>query len=85
VKLMGLAAQMKDPNAFRLLADDLSYEPIAFALPRGDSAMRLEVNRALSQTYATGEIEDIFVRWLGKLGRPTGLLAAMYLLNVTPQ
>jgi len=85
VKLVGLAVQAKDPSAFVLLEEDLSYEPLAFALPRGDSALRLEVNRALSQIYATGEIEGIFMKWLGKLGRPTGLLAAMYLLNVTPQ
>jgi ABC-type amino acid transport substrate-binding protein len=85
VKLIGLAAQSKDPSALALLAEDLSFEPLAFALPRGDSAFRLEVNRALSQIYASGEIEEIFMKWLGKLGRPTGLLAAMYLLNVTPQ
>lgn len=84
VKLVGLALQSADPAALVLLPDDLSYEPIAFALPRGDSALRLEVNRALAQLYASGEIEDIFVRWLGKLGRPSGLLAAMYLLQATP-
>ena len=26
----------------------------------------------------------IFAQWLGKLGRPSGLLAAMYLLNSIP-
>ncbi len=85
VKLVGLAAQTKDAGAFALLADDLSYEPYAFALPRGDSALRLEVNTALTQVYVTGAIEPIFAQWLGKLGRPTGLLAAMYLLNAIPQ
>jgi ABC-type amino acid transport substrate-binding protein len=85
VKLVGLAMQSAEPSALTMLDEDLSYEPLAFALPRGDSAFRLEVNRALSQVYATGEIEQIFVRWLGKLGRPTGLLAAMYVLQVTPQ
>lgn len=85
LKLIGLAAQAKDPSQFVLLSEDLSYEPLAFALPRGDSALRLEVNRALSQIYASGEIEDIFMKWLGKLGRPSGLLAAMYMLNATPQ
>jgi len=32
----------------------------------------------------TGEIEPIFQKWLGKIGRPSGLLAAMYLLNAIP-
>ena len=56
----------------RMLPDDLSIEPLAFALPRGDSAFRLEVNRALTQVYVGGEIEAIFNQWLGALGRPSG-------------
>ena len=55
-----------------------------FALPRGDSALRLEVNKALTQVYMGGEIEPIFEQWFGKLGRPSGLLAAMYLLYSVP-
>lgn len=85
IKLVGLAAQAKNPNAFAMLAEDLSFEPYAFAMPRNDSAFRLEVNRALSQVYLSGEIEKIFAQWLGKLGRPSGLLAAMYLLNAVPE
>lgn len=84
VKLIGLAAQAKDPGALALLPEDLSIEPIAFALPRNDSAYRLEVNRALTQIYVGGDLEPIFQQWLGKLGRPSGLLAAMYLLNALP-
>jgi hypothetical protein len=34
--------------------------------------------------YVSGEIGRIFERWLGSLGRPSGLLAAMYLLNAIP-
>ncbi len=85
VKLVGLAVQAKNPNSFALLVEDLSFEPLAFALPRGDWAMRLEINRALTQIYVSGEIETVFKEWLGKLGRPSGLLAAMYLLNAIPE
>jgi glutamate/aspartate transport system substrate-binding protein len=85
IKLIGLAAQAKDPAKLALLAEDLSFEPYAFALPRNDSAFRLEVNRALTQIYLSGEIDTIFGQWLGKLGRPSGLLAAMYLLNAIPE
>jgi ABC-type amino acid transport substrate-binding protein len=84
IKLVGLAAQAKEPKALALLAEDLSIEPYALALPRNDSALRLEVNRALTQVYMGGEIETIFANWLGKLGRPSGLLAAMYLLYSIP-
>jgi len=84
VKLIGLAVQAKDPARLALLAEDLSIEPIAFALPRNDSAFRLEVNKALTQIYVGSDLESIFAQWLGKLGRPSGLLAAMYLLNSIP-
>ena len=85
VKLIGLASQAKDPGKLALLNDDLSYEPLAFALPRGDSALRLEVNKALTRVYAGGEIDAIFGQWFGGLGRPTTLLAAMYVLNSFPE
>ena len=84
IKLVGLAVQAKEPAGLALLADELSFEPYAMALPRNDSALRLEVNRALTQVYLSGDIETIFAQWLGKLGRPSALLAVMYLLNSIP-
>lgn len=85
IKLVGLATQAKDPNALTLLGDNFSLEPYAFAVPRNDSAFRLQVNRALTQVYTGPELESIFHQWLGKLGRPSGLLAALYLLNAIPE
>jgi glutamate/aspartate transport system substrate-binding protein len=85
IKLVGLAVQAKEPAKLALVAEDLSFEPYAFALPRFDSALRLEVNRALTQVYVGGDIERIYAEWLGKLGQPTGLLSAMYLLNAIPE
>ena len=85
VKLVGLMATAKEPTAFALLAEDLSYEPYALALPRGDSALRLEVNKALTQVYTSPDIETIFTQWMGRLGRPSPVLATMYLLNSIPE
>lgn len=85
VKLAALAMQARDPARVALVLEDFSFEPYAFALPRNDSALRLEVNRALTQAYVGGDIDTIFEQWLGKLGRPTGLLAMMYLLNAIPE
>jgi ABC-type amino acid transport substrate-binding protein len=84
IKLVGLAAQSKDAAKFILLREEISYEAYALALPRNDSAMRLEVNRALSQLYRSGEIAPIYGEWLGPLGSPGDLLKAMYLLNSLP-
>ena len=85
IKLVGLAVQAKDQARLALLLEELSYEPYALALPRNDSALRLEVNKALTQVYIGGEIETIFAQWLGKLGRPSALLTAMYVLNSIPE
>ena len=48
LKLAGLTAEARAPRSMRVLPDDLSYEPQAFAVPRNDSTFRLEVDRALS-------------------------------------
>ncbi len=85
IKLIGLLAQSKDPARLAMLVEELSFEPYAMALPRNDSGYRLEVNKALTQVYMSGDIETIFAQWLGKLGRPSGLLAVMYLLNSIPE
>jgi len=85
IKLVGLAARAKNPDNFTLGGDEISYEPYAFALPRNDSALRLEVNRALSQVYRSGEIGAIFAQWLGALGKPPDLITAMFILNVIPE
>jgi ABC-type amino acid transport substrate-binding protein len=85
VKLVGLAVQGKEPSRLALVTEDLSMEPYAFAMPRNDSAFRLEVNRALTQVYTSGDIERIYAQWLGKLGRPSGVLALMFLLNAIPE
>ena len=85
IKLIGIAAQVKEPSRFALLTEELSFEPYALALPRNDSAFRREVNTALTQIYLSPDIEVIFEQWLGRLGRPSGLLAAMYLLNAIPE
>lgn len=85
IKLVGLMATAKDPRQFALLAEDLSFEPYALALPRGDSKLRLEVNKALTQIYTSPDIEAIFTQWMGRIGRPSPMLAAMYLLNSIPE
>ncbi|HRP27552.1 MAG TPA: amino acid ABC transporter substrate-binding protein [Burkholderiaceae bacterium] len=85
VKLVALAAQTADRTKLALVTEEFSIEPYALAMPRNDSAFRLEVNKALTQVYVSGDIERIFGQWMGRLGRPTGILKAMYLLNAIPE
>jgi ABC-type amino acid transport substrate-binding protein len=85
IALIGLAVQAKDSAKIAMLAEEFSFEPYAMALPRGDSAFRLVVNRALTQVYTGGEIDSIYATWFAKLGRPSPLLAVMFLLNSIPE
>jgi ABC-type amino acid transport substrate-binding protein len=68
-----------------LLDVQFSYEPYAFAMPRGDPALRLAVNRALAGVYRSRQIEDVYGRWLGRFGPPPPLVQAMFVLNQIPE
>ena len=85
VLLVGTAVQAKDPKAFVLLPEDLSFEPYAIGLPRGDAGMRLAVNGALARIYRDGEIISIFNKWFGKFGEPTTLMRAMFMFGALPE
>jgi len=85
VLLAGLAGKAKNPKVLALLVDALSYEPYAIVLPRDDADFRLIVNRTLVSLYKTGEIDPIFIRWLGPYGNPGALLNAMFYLNALPE
>ena len=85
VLLLGLARKVKDVAAYTLLDDNLGFEPYAIALPRGDSGMRLAVNRALAQIFASETIVDIFRATFGADVQPTGPLLVMYGLGAYPE
>jgi ABC-type amino acid transport substrate-binding protein len=54
-------------------------------LRRDDPDFRLAVNRALTEIYRSGDIDAIFYRWLGGLGKPGMLLNSMFYLNTLPE
>ena len=83
--LVGAVAKAKDPRALTMLPEQLSMEPYGIVLPRNDGALRLAVNTALSQIYASGEIDEIFRRWFGQLGAPPPIMDAVYLLGQFPE
>lgn len=78
-KLLLVGAHLKDPGNFTMLPDDLSVEPYAIALPRGDWAFRLAVNTGLAQIYRSGEIAGVFKKWFDQIGlRMSPALRIMY-------
>jgi glutamate/aspartate transport system substrate-binding protein len=66
--LLGFA-RAESLRDFTLLPDDLSFEPFAVMLPRGDWAFRLAVNTALAHMFRSGEILDLYTKYLGSVGQ----------------
>lgn len=81
IVLIGLVLGGKSKGLFKLLDEDFSVEPYAFALPRGDPDFRLAVNRVLAGLYRSGNIEKVYAQWLGRLGPPSLLLSAAYFIQ----
>ena len=84
-KLLLIGAQNADTSSYRVLPENLSYEPYAIALPRGDSAFRIAVNRGLSQLYSSPQILDIYLKWFSVLGESHDLFrSAVYIFGTFP-
>jgi glutamate/aspartate transport system substrate-binding protein len=85
-KLLLIGAQNSDASAYRLLPENLSYEPYAIVLPRGDWAFRIAVNRGLSQLYSSPDILEIYLKWFPSMGDSHGLFrAAVYIFGTFPE
>ena len=85
-KLLLVGAEFQNAQALTMLPDDLSVEPYALIVPRGDFPMRLAVNTALAEIFRSGEILKIYDKWFGQKGLRRGvLLNAVYLLGALPE
>ncbi len=85
-KLLLIGAVSADASIYKMLPENLSAEPYAIALPRGDWAFRLAVNRGLSQLYSSPQILDIYLKWFSAIGeRPDLLRAAVYVFGTLPE
>jgi ABC-type amino acid transport substrate-binding protein len=43
-----------------------THDTVALAIPRGDEDFRLLVDKALSRTFLSNEIGDIYGKWFGQ-------------------
>jgi ABC-type amino acid transport substrate-binding protein len=85
VVLARLRQRQAKPADFDFIEGDFSFEPYALVMGREDPELRLIVNRTLAGLYRSGDIDPIFQRWLGQLGRPGALLHSMFYLNTLPE
>ena len=84
-KLLLIGALTADASAYKMLPENLSYEPYAIVLPRGDWAFRMAVNKGLSQLYSSPQILEIYLKWFPAIGeRPDLLRAAVYIFGTFP-
>jgi len=83
--LIALRSTAAEPEKWTLLDGDFSFEPYALVVRRDDPDFRLAVNRALVEIYRSGDIDEVFHRWLGNLGLPGPLLNAMFYLSTLPE
>jgi glutamate/aspartate transport system substrate-binding protein len=84
-KLLLIGAQNTVGSIYKMLPENLSYEPYAIALPHDDWAFRLAVNRGLSQLYSQPEILNIYLRWFSAFGpQPDLMRAAVYIFGTFP-
>ena len=65
-----LDAAQRGPGAGQLLVVERSFtrEPIALALPRGDDALRLLVDRTLSRLYRSKDMAELYAAHFGAPG-----------------
>jgi len=83
--LIGLALAAGPTVKFRLGDRPLSYEPYGLMMRKNDQDFRQAVNTVLARMYRSGQIVPIYDRWFGKLGKPSQLIVAMFLLNGLPE
>jgi len=63
-----LDAAKRQPSGVRLTVIDrqFTFEPLAFALARGDDDFRLLVDRSLSEFFASSAFPTTYTKWFGK-------------------
>ncbi|MDD1748458.1 MAG: amino acid ABC transporter substrate-binding protein, partial [Methanothrix sp.] len=85
-KLLLVGANVMRPDLFVMLPDDLSVEPYAIVLPRGDWAFRLAVNTGLAQIFRSGQIVGVFKGWFDRVGLQLGpVQRIMYGMGALPE
>jgi polar amino acid transport system substrate-binding protein/glutamate/aspartate transport system substrate-binding protein len=82
--LLTLIKNSKEPGKLALADEYLTVEPYALALPLGDEKFRLEVDRALSHIYRSGELAPMFLTAFGNNFQPAPILQTLYLISALP-
>jgi glutamate/aspartate transport system substrate-binding protein len=86
IVLIGMLMNADQPKNYFVGGNVFSFDPLALAVRRNDSAFRLVADRVLSRVYANREIESIYAKWLGRISNKVpNAIAAVYEINSTPE
>ncbi len=86
VVLIGLLMTSAQGKSLSVDSNSFSFEPLALAMRRNDADFRLLVDREISRLYRSGEVLDIYQKWLGRFSRKRPIMFdALYKLNATPE
>ena len=66
----GLISKAANPEKYEVVGRLLSFDPYSIVVRRDDSAFRLVGNRVLADLFRSGEIEQIYDKWLKPFAGP---------------
>ena len=71
--LAGLAAQSRSPGDYEISSVALSVEPYGIMLRKDDKAFKAVADKAMTEVYKSGQINDIDSKWFEKPVPPKGI------------
>jgi len=81
----GLISKAANPEKYEVVGRLLSFDPYAVVVRRDDSAFRLVGNRVLADLFRSGEIEQIYDKWIKPIAGPLGEpLRTVYAMQAMP-
>jgi glutamate/aspartate transport system substrate-binding protein len=81
----GLISKARNPEQYEVVGRMLSYDPYSIVVRRDDSAFRLVGNRVLVGLFRSGEINQIYDKWMTKINMPMSpLLKAVFEAQAIP-
>lgn len=66
----GLIKKAKSPDDYAVVGRLLSFDPYGIVIRRDDSAFRSLGNHVLADLYRSGELEQIYAKWMSPIGQP---------------
>src|SRR3954447_11434571 len=66
----GLIAKSKNPEQYAVVGRLLSFDPYSMVVRRDDSEFRRVGNKVLADLFRSGEIEQIYDKWLAPIAGP---------------